>query len=51
MVYLRGELRGSLRRLRMVLAAKFEHTWSRGSEHKDASVFRQGLGKQPFIGA
>ena len=40
MVGLRGELRGSLRPLRMVLAASLEHTCSRCSDNEDASVFK-----------
>src|SRR5439155_26648865 len=44
-----SRLRGSLRRLRMVLAVTFEHTCTRRSEHKNASVFRQELGNQPLI--
>src|SRR5215469_1390912 len=39
---LRGGLRGSLRPLRMVLAARFEHTCTRCSEHRDASVSDSG---------
>ena len=38
MVSLRGELRGSLRPLRMVLAARFEHTCTRRSDNEDASA-------------
>ena len=40
MASLRGLLRGLLRTLRMVFAARFEHTCSRRSENQGASVFK-----------
>jgi hypothetical protein len=46
---LRAKVRAALRALRMVRAAKIEHTWSRDSEQQDASVSSQWVENPPPV--